>query len=273
MHRGGGLGLFPVELNLNVIDFSNNSLTGSIPEEFGKMIKLGSLALFMNQLSGKIPVGIGRLQALSSIELFMNNLSGELPPDFDRFSKLNVFYVSTNYLTGSLPDVGPLTELLINLLTVKLWCCISCEESNLLVYEYMANRSLDLWLHTKKRSLGQFLDWPTRLKIAIGTAQGLCMEVVKEEVMAVHGCHVAGNIILLVDGRGTTWEEREVVEDSDNDNNDGDSDDKMTVSDVFIDDNDDEDAGSILELGSEHIKLTFDDQSILELGSEHIESS
>nr|GMC66325.1 receptor-like protein kinase 5 [Ipomoea batatas] len=185
MHRGGGLGLFPVQLNLNVIDFANNSLTGSIPEEFGKMIKLGSLALFMNQLSGKIPVGIGRLQALSSIELFMNNLSGELPPDFDRFSKLNVFYVSTNHLTGSLPD-----------------------ESNLLVYEYMENRSLDLWLHAKRRSPGQFLDWPTRLKIAIGTAQGLCMEVVKEEVMAVHGCHVAGNIILLVDGRGTTWEER-----------------------------------------------------------------
>ncbi|XP_031117403.1 receptor-like protein kinase 5 [Ipomoea triloba] len=56
---------------------------------------------------------------------------------------------------------------------VKLWCCISCEESNLLVYEYMENRSLDLWLHVKKRSHGQFLDWPTRLKIAIGTAQGL----------------------------------------------------------------------------------------------------
>nr|GMD93362.1 receptor-like protein kinase 5 [Ipomoea batatas]GME08670.1 receptor-like protein kinase 5 [Ipomoea batatas] len=56
---------------------------------------------------------------------------------------------------------------------VKLWCCISCEESNLLVYEYMENRSLDLWLHARKRSAGQFLDWPTRLKIAIGTAQGL----------------------------------------------------------------------------------------------------
>nr|GME05162.1 receptor-like protein kinase 5 [Ipomoea batatas] len=56
---------------------------------------------------------------------------------------------------------------------VKLWCGISCEESNLLVYEYMENRSLDLWLHAKKRSAGQFLDWPTRLKIAIGTAQGL----------------------------------------------------------------------------------------------------
>ncbi|XP_019175800.1 PREDICTED: receptor-like protein kinase 5 [Ipomoea nil] len=56
---------------------------------------------------------------------------------------------------------------------VKLWCCISCEESNLLVYEFMENRSLDLWLHAKKRSPAQFLDWPTRLRIAIGAAQGL----------------------------------------------------------------------------------------------------
>ncbi|XP_019175798.1 PREDICTED: receptor-like protein kinase 5 isoform X2 [Ipomoea nil] len=56
---------------------------------------------------------------------------------------------------------------------VKLWCCISSEESNLLVYEYTENRSLDLWLHAKRRSPGQFLDLPTRLKIAIGTAQGL----------------------------------------------------------------------------------------------------
>nr|GMD52436.1 receptor-like protein kinase 5 [Ipomoea batatas] len=56
---------------------------------------------------------------------------------------------------------------------VKLWCCVSSEESKLLVYEYMENRSLDLWLHAKRRSPGQFLDWPTRLRIAIGAAKGL----------------------------------------------------------------------------------------------------
>ncbi|KAK3435838.1 hypothetical protein EUGRSUZ_C00565 [Eucalyptus grandis] len=35
---------------------------------------------------------------------------------------------------------------------VKLLCCISCENSKLLVYEYMENSSLDQWLHKKKRS-------------------------------------------------------------------------------------------------------------------------
>nr|GMD93360.1 receptor-like protein kinase 5 [Ipomoea batatas] len=45
---------------------------------------------------------------------------------------------------------------------VKLWCCISSEESNLLVYEYMENRSLDLWLHAKRRPPGEFLYAHTR---------------------------------------------------------------------------------------------------------------
>ncbi|KAL0447430.1 UNVERIFIED_CONTAM: Receptor-like protein kinase [Sesamum latifolium] len=65
---------------------------------------------------------------------------------------------------------------------VKLLCCISSEDSKLLVYEYMENQSLDRWLHGKKRkalSLNSsvrdiVLDWPARLRIAVGAAQGLC---------------------------------------------------------------------------------------------------
>ncbi|KAJ4850837.1 hypothetical protein Tsubulata_036594 [Turnera subulata] len=65
---------------------------------------------------------------------------------------------------------------------VKLLCCISSEDSKLLVYEYMVNHSLDGWLHGKKRKslsaatavLHVGLDWPARLQIAIGAAQGLC---------------------------------------------------------------------------------------------------
>ncbi|RLN28078.1 Leucine-rich repeat receptor-like protein kinase PXL2 [Panicum miliaceum] len=68
---------------------------------------------------------------------------------------------------------------------VKLLCCLSGAESKLLVYEYMDNGSLDMWLHghalrtghamVRIRSLGRVpLDWPTRLGVAIGAAQGLC---------------------------------------------------------------------------------------------------
>ncbi|XP_027079601.1 uncharacterized protein [Coffea arabica] len=65
---------------------------------------------------------------------------------------------------------------------VKLLCCISSEDSKLLVYEYMENHSLDRWLHGKKKKPSSLttpvqnfvLTWPMRLKIAYGAAQGLC---------------------------------------------------------------------------------------------------
>lgn len=63
---------------------------------------------------------------------------------------------------------------------VKLLCCVSSEDSKLLVYEYMENQSLDKWLHVKKMKTTRglvhhmVLDWPRRLQIAIGAAQGLC---------------------------------------------------------------------------------------------------
>ncbi|XP_076925779.1 receptor-like protein kinase HSL1 [Bidens hawaiensis] len=63
---------------------------------------------------------------------------------------------------------------------VKLLCFFSSEDSRLLVYEYMENQSLDKWLHGKKMKTNRgvvhhiVLDWPKRLQIAIGAAQGLC---------------------------------------------------------------------------------------------------
>ncbi|KAE9586000.1 hypothetical protein Lal_00010280 [Lupinus albus] len=64
---------------------------------------------------------------------------------------------------------------------VKLLCCISNQDSMLLVYEYHENRSLDRWLCKKSKSSSMsgsnhhvVLDWPKRMKIAIGIAQGLC---------------------------------------------------------------------------------------------------
>ncbi|KAL6547547.1 hypothetical protein OROHE_009252 [Orobanche hederae] len=65
---------------------------------------------------------------------------------------------------------------------VKLLCCISSDDTKLLVYEYMENHSLDRWLHRNKRQASSFStsvrnvvsDWPARLRIAIGAAKGLC---------------------------------------------------------------------------------------------------
>ncbi|VAI12235.1 unnamed protein product [Triticum turgidum subsp. durum] len=59
---------------------------------------------------------------------------------------------------------------------VKLYCCYSGADCNLLVYEYMPNGNLWDALHGGAGGgwggFG-FLDWPTRRRVAIGVAQGL----------------------------------------------------------------------------------------------------
>ncbi|XP_077233995.1 receptor-like protein kinase 7 [Tasmannia lanceolata] len=53
---------------------------------------------------------------------------------------------------------------------VKLYCSITSEDSNLLVYEYLPNGSLWDRMHTCKKTE---LDWGTRYEIAVGAAKGL----------------------------------------------------------------------------------------------------
>ncbi|XP_021800213.1 receptor-like protein kinase 5 [Prunus avium] len=86
------------------ITCTNNSVTGSIPEDYGNLTKLTELALFLNGFSGAVPASIGRLPNLKQFRVFINNLSGTLPPDFVRYSELEGFQVSGNRLTGKLPD-------------------------------------------------------------------------------------------------------------------------------------------------------------------------
>ncbi|CAL5058917.1 unnamed protein product [Urochloa decumbens] len=69
---------------------------------------------------------------------------------------------------------------------VRLLCCLSGTQCKLLVYDYMDNGSLDRWLHgdyilraahptARARPVQRVpLDWPTRLIVAVGAAQGLC---------------------------------------------------------------------------------------------------
>ncbi|XP_065877619.1 receptor-like protein kinase HSL1 [Euphorbia lathyris] len=53
---------------------------------------------------------------------------------------------------------------------VKLWCCCTTRDCKLLVYEYMPNGSLGDLLHSSK---GGLLEWATRYKILLDSAEGL----------------------------------------------------------------------------------------------------
>ncbi|KAK3016479.1 hypothetical protein RJ639_007728 [Escallonia herrerae] len=86
---------------------------------------------------------------------------------------------------------------------VKLMCCISSDNSKLLVYQYLENRSLDRWLQGKKRpsnlsaSVHHFvLDWPKRLHIAVGAARGLCYMHHDTSPPIIHRDVKSSNILL-----------------------------------------------------------------------------
>jgi kinase len=92
---------------------------------------------------------------------------------------------------------------------VRLLCCLSGAEAKLLVYDYMDNGSLDKWLHGDALAAGGHpiaaraqsarrapLDWPTRLKVVVGAAQGLCY-MHHECVPPIVHCDVKTSNILL----------------------------------------------------------------------------
>lgn len=86
---------------------------------------------------------------------------------------------------------------------VKLLCCISSENSKLIVYQYMKNGSLDEWLHGNKRaskhsnSMPQMiLDWTNRMQIAIGAARGLCYLHHESSPPIIHRDVKSNNVLL-----------------------------------------------------------------------------
>lgn len=64
--------------NLNTLDLSNMSLTGSIPESMVEIRRLRFLALDNNRLSGRLSSKLSSLPGLNALHLSRNNLSGML---------------------------------------------------------------------------------------------------------------------------------------------------------------------------------------------------
>ncbi|KAJ0963817.1 hypothetical protein J5N97_028939 [Dioscorea zingiberensis] len=88
----------------NVLDLSNNHLSGSIPEKLMNLSALQTLNLSRNHLTGGIPDKIGELQSLESLDLSMNNLTGVIPSSLANLNSLGRLNLSYNNLSGRIPS-------------------------------------------------------------------------------------------------------------------------------------------------------------------------
>ncbi|GJN25355.1 hypothetical protein PR202_gb13174 [Eleusine coracana subsp. coracana] len=85
------------------IDFSQNHLTGGIPNQITSLNGLLNLNLSWNHLRGKIPEKIGDMKSLESLDLSRNYLSGKISPSLSDLTYLSYMDVSYNNLTGPIP--------------------------------------------------------------------------------------------------------------------------------------------------------------------------
>ncbi|KAM1429687.1 hypothetical protein ACFX2I_045854 [Malus domestica] len=90
--------------DLRLIDFSSNRFEGEIPASIiGSLRELQLLNLSNNALSGHIPSSLGNLTALESLDLSQNKLSGRIPGSLAQLTFLEYFNVSHNHLWGQIP--------------------------------------------------------------------------------------------------------------------------------------------------------------------------
>uniref|UniRef100_A0A0E0BQG0 Uncharacterized protein n=1 Tax=Oryza glumipatula TaxID=40148 RepID=A0A0E0BQG0_9ORYZ len=87
-----------------LIDVSNNTFHGNIPETIGELVLLHGLNMSHNALTGSIPTQFGRLNQLESLDLSSNELSGEIPKELASLNFLSTLNLSYNMLVGRIPN-------------------------------------------------------------------------------------------------------------------------------------------------------------------------
>lgn len=97
---------------MEVLDLSNNGLSGPIPPELGNLSGLAVLNLSNNGVSGPIPPELGNLPVLRELVLYDNLLNGTIPPELGNLSNAMYVILGRNELSGSIPpELGNLSGL------------------------------------------------------------------------------------------------------------------------------------------------------------------
>ncbi|XAR65510.1 Non-specific serine/threonine protein kinase [Bertholletia excelsa] len=125
--------IFSESCSLQVLDLSQNSLTGEVPKEISNCRALLNLDLWGNHLTGRIPYQIGNISGLQALNLGNNSFSRDIPETllglknltfldlsnnnfgrevqeiFGRFTQVNFLVLHSNFYTGGLNSSGVLT--------------------------------------------------------------------------------------------------------------------------------------------------------------------
>ena len=91
-----GVPLGNVPSPLEILDLSENLLSGTVPAALGRLARLETLNLGYNQLEGGIPSDLGNLSKLATLDLSNNRLSGDIPAELGDIASLNTLRLSGN---------------------------------------------------------------------------------------------------------------------------------------------------------------------------------
>ncbi|XP_077248531.1 uncharacterized protein LOC143888110 isoform X2 [Tasmannia lanceolata] len=101
-------------VTLTSLDVSNNSFSGALPPEIGRLLNLTDLSIGINRFSGNLPREIGRLSKLQNFFSASCSISGPLPEEFSDLISLTMLDLSNNPLKSSIPkSIGKLQNLTI----------------------------------------------------------------------------------------------------------------------------------------------------------------
>ncbi|CBI22742.3 unnamed protein product, partial [Vitis vinifera] len=104
--------------SLASLSLSDNQFKGQIPESLGHFKYLEYLDLSSNSFHGPIPTSIGNLSSLRELNLYYNRLNGTLPTSMGRLSNLMALALGHDSLTGAISEAHFTT--LSNLKTVQI---------------------------------------------------------------------------------------------------------------------------------------------------------
>ncbi|KAB2625875.1 LRR receptor-like serine/threonine-protein kinase [Pyrus ussuriensis x Pyrus communis] len=93
-------------VHLTLLNVSKNKLSGEIPNIIGRCASLGGLYLDDNKFEGTLPQSLKDLKGLEEFDISSNNLSGHIPEFLGKLGALKYLNLSYNDFEGELPKEG-----------------------------------------------------------------------------------------------------------------------------------------------------------------------